>query len=73
MTLRTYLEMLFAVLVLAIAALFITSSVFGQSQVNVAAERKAAIEACEAEGGIPVVIAGILNSRGIGCAQPLGD
>ena len=68
---RTYFEMLFALIVLAIAALFIASA-SGQTQVSVSAERKAAIEACEAHGGIPVVVAGILNSRGIACAQPLG-
>ena len=68
---RTYIEMLFALLVLAMAALFIASA-HGQTLTSASAERKAQIEACEAHGGIPVVIAGILNSRGIGCAQPLG-
>jgi hypothetical protein len=37
-----------------------------------AAERRQAIADCEANGGIPVPIAGILASRGIGCAQPMG-
>lgn len=39
---------------------------------NSSADRKQAIEDCERHGGIPVVIAGILSSRGIGCAAPLG-
>ena len=69
---RIYLEMLFALIVLAMATLFIASA-YGQSQTDRAADRKVAIEECEAAGGIPVVIAGILNSRGIGCAQPIGD
>lgn len=34
--------------------------------------RKADIAKCKAEGGIPVVVAGVLASEGIGCAQPLG-
>lgn len=35
-------------------------------------DRKAEIEQCKAAGGIPVVIAGVVASEGIGCAQPLG-
>lgn len=69
---RIYVEMVFCLIVLALAALFIVSA-SGQTKVDVAAERKAAIDECEAHGGIPVVVAGILNSRGIACAQPLGD
>jgi hypothetical protein len=69
---RIYLEMVFALLVLAIAALFIVSA-SGQSQTDRAADRKQQIDECEAHGGIPVVVAGILNSRGIACAQPLGQ
>jgi hypothetical protein len=69
---RDYFQMLLALIVLAIATLFIVSSYAnGQTLPSVAADRKLAIEQCEGAGGIPVVIAGILNSRGIGCAQPL--
>jgi hypothetical protein len=35
-------------------------------------ERADQIAQCEAAGGVPVVIAGVVLSRGIGCAQPLG-
>ena len=67
-----YLQMVFALIVLFMAALFIVAA-SGQSKTDAAAERKQAIEECEGHGGIPVVVAGILNSRGVACAQPLGD
>lgn len=35
-------------------------------------ERKAEIAACRERGGLPVVLAGVLASDGIGCATPLG-
>jgi hypothetical protein len=69
---RMYVEMVFCLIVLALAALFIVSA-SGQSKDFSTAERKLAIELCEGAGGIPVVIAGVLNSRGIACAQPLGQ
>ena len=37
------------------------------------AERQQFIAECEGNGGIPVVVAGVLASRGIACAQPLGN
>lgn len=69
---RVFFQMIFALLVLALAT-FCIASASGQSKGDTAAERKAQIEECEGHGGIPVVVAGILNSRGIACAQPLGD
>lgn len=35
-------------------------------------DRKAEIAACRERGGLPVILAGVLASDGIGCAQPLG-
>lgn len=35
-------------------------------------ERRAEIAACREAGGLPVVLAGVLASDGIGCAQPIG-
>jgi hypothetical protein len=66
MKLKTLLLMLLAIAPLAL-------SVGAISAQNAAADRAQAIKDCEANGGIPVVIAGVLSSRGIGCAQPLGD
>lgn len=63
---RVFFQMIFALLVLALAT-FCIASASGESKGDTAAERKAQID------GIPVVVAGILNSRGIACAQPLGD
>lgn len=39
---------------------------------EVTKQRAGDIAACRCEGGIPVPVAGILASEGIGCAQPLG-
>jgi hypothetical protein len=35
--------------------------------------RQAEIEKCREAGGLPVILAGVLASDGIGCAKPVGD
>lgn len=67
---RFYIELIFAGVILAMVAIFTVA--YGQAKTDTAADRRQQIEECEGNGGIPVVVAGVLNSRGIACAQPLG-
>lgn len=55
-----------------VIVLALTASSAAEAEAQAAAERKAQIEACIAHGGIPVPIAGVVASQGIGCAQPIG-
>ncbi len=60
-----------------VGGLIIAAALSAQSKTKLPAmtdnERRTAIEECIKAGGIPVPIAGVISSQGIGCAQPLGN